>query len=281
MTTKALADNSAVCMDAVTSEARQTRARYRHELRTLTYVTLDEANGGIVRNLTSEGVGMQVVAAVRPRQQLRVRFELRYPKVRVETRAEVTWATFSGQCGLRFLDLPPRLRRQIQEWIFGDLLEGISLHAAQSGSIFAEPVTASEGSTSVVEAQEDDGLMISASPLKVIELGPRPAPSLAGHSLSELSPTEFDWLSQPLSGQSLAWTIDVLVIIAGLLLFALVFLLVTHQAPSWPMAVSAGLFVVAMYWGFFQAFGGSSLGTRLARLVTDEQEEEATEARFR
>ena len=125
-------------MDTGLSAARQARAQHRHELRTLTYVTLDQANGGVVRNLTHDGIGMQVVAAVRPRQQLRVRFELRYPRLRVETRGEVMWATFSGQCGIRFLDLTPRMTRQINEWIFGNLLEGVMLHSDRDGSIFGE-----------------------------------------------------------------------------------------------------------------------------------------------
>ena len=111
-------------MDRGLSLEQGSRVHYRHELRTLTYVTLDQANGGIVRNLTHDGIGVQAVASVRPRQQLRVRFELRYPRLRIETRGEVVWSTFSGQCGIRFLDLPPRLHRQIDEWIFGNLLEG-------------------------------------------------------------------------------------------------------------------------------------------------------------
>ena len=105
-------------MDAGTSPARQPRVKHRHELRTLTYVTLDQANGGIVRNLSHEGVGVQAVAAVRPRQQLRVRFELRDPRLRVESRGEVMWATSSGQCGIRFLDLPPEMTQPDQRMDF-------------------------------------------------------------------------------------------------------------------------------------------------------------------
>ena len=101
-------------MEAGISPARQTRTQYRHELRTLTYVTLDQANGGIVRNMTHDGIGVQAVAALRPMQQLRLRFELRAPRLRVETRGEVMWSTPSGQCGIRFLDLPPRISRQLQ-----------------------------------------------------------------------------------------------------------------------------------------------------------------------
>ena len=53
-------------MQAVPFPERQARTQYRHELRTLTYVTLDDANGGIIRNLNHEGVAVQAVGALRP-----------------------------------------------------------------------------------------------------------------------------------------------------------------------------------------------------------------------
>jgi hypothetical protein len=278
---------------------RQARARYRHDLRTLTYVTLDQGNGGVVRNLSHEGMGVQAVAALRPRQQVRVRFELRYPRLRVETRGEVTWATFSGQCGIRFLDLSPRMARQIDEWIFGSLLEGIALHSERaepmfSGSVFAGAtisgsVLAAEPSLARDAAEEDDGLMVSAAPVKVIELLAR---SDAGpqreHDTSATpvhSAAELDWLSQPLSGRSLIWTINGLVMAAALLLFALVFLSVNRELPSQPIAMAGVVLLVvgALYWGFFQWFGGASPGARLARLAgfEVEEEDEAADARFR
>jgi PilZ domain-containing protein len=263
-------------MSVGTSPDRQTRVRLRHDLRTLTYVTLDQANGGIIRNLTREGIAVQMVAAVRPRQQVRLRFELRYPRLRVETRGEVVWATFSGQCGIRFLDLPPRLARQIDEWIFGNLLEGISLHVEHP--IFEHSPIGLRS-----------GLMISEAPVKVIPLPVRSEP-LASKGLAEVPAgreAELDWLSQPLSGQSLVWTVNALAVAASLLLFALVFLAVTRELPRWPaaMAAGAGMGVTAFYWGFFKLFGGSSPGARLARLagydVQEDKETEVKVARFR
>jgi hypothetical protein len=247
-------------MNAGISPARPARARHRHELRTLTYVTLDQANGGVIRNLSREGIAVQAVAAVRPRQQMRVRFELRYPRLRVEARGEVMWATFSGQCGIRFLDLSPRTARQIDEWIFGNLLES------------APPV-------------EDDGLMMSTAPVKVIELPPRLEP-LKTRNLDEdakMPSAELDWLSQPLSSRSLAWTVNVLAVVAGLLLFALIFLSVTRELPRWPwsMVMGGAAVVGALYWGFFKLFGGSSPGARLARLAGYTGDEEEADARFR
>jgi hypothetical protein len=268
-------------MDAGLTPVRQARAQHRHELRTLTYVTLDQANGGIVRNLTSTGMGVQVVAALRPKQPVRVRFELRYPRLQVETRAEIVWATFSGQCGIRFVDMPPALQQQINQWIFGNLLEGISLHAEHSESIFAP--RSGNGSrpsvTNTAELERADGLLVSASPVKVIELPMQPEPAspavlpedavVAVPEVSTESPSQLDWLSQPLSGRALAWTVDSLVVLASVLLFMLVFLSVTQEAPRWPLAVAtAAVFMLAgMYWIFFYYVAGTSLGAKLARIA--------------
>jgi hypothetical protein len=278
-------------MDAGLSPARQARAKHRHELRSLTYVTLDQGNGGIVRNVSHEGIGVQAVAAVRPRQQLRVRFELGHPRsghprLRVETLGEVMWAASSGQCGIRFLDLSPGMTRHINEWIFGNLLEGIALHSERAGPMFAG---AAESVSAAPASGEYDGLMISATPLKVIELPLRPPQPIrrleADAETAPVPSSELDWLSQPLSGRSLIWTVNTLVALAALLLFVLVFLSVTREAPQWPLAMMGGaaLFVAILYWGFFQMFGGSSPGARLARLVGSDldEDEEARDDRFR
>jgi len=279
-------------MDAGLSP-RQTRAKHRHELRTLTYVTLDQANGGIVRNLNHEGMGVQAVGAVRPGQLVRVRFELRGPRLRVESRGEVTWATTSGRCGILFLDLSAEMTRLLNEWIFGDLLEGISLHSERDGSIFADSPWA------LRNPEQADGLMVSPAPLKVIELPvrPDPLPSMRayvkeyddadadGGAPDPRPSAKLDWLSQPLSGRSLSWTVDALVVVAALLLFVLVFLSVTREPPRWPLAMvgAAAVVVAVLYWGFFQLFGGSSPGARLARMAGSDLEDdaEASGARFR
>jgi hypothetical protein len=283
-------------MDAGLTPARQARAQHRHELRTLAYVTIDQANGGIVRNLSHRGIGAQVVAAVRPRQQLRVRFELRYPRLQVETRAEVVWATFSGQCGLRFLDLPPALKQQINQWIFGNLLDGISVHTEHEGSMFGprhdnvgREQAVGNSRCSIVNEEEEDGLMVSAAPVKVIALPVRREPPEASFrdedAIAEAGlPSSEDWLSQPLSGRTLAWTVDTLVVVAALLLFTLVFLSVTREAPKWPLPMVSGaaLTMAGLYWAFFRYFAGGSLGTKLARVPnSEEQDREVGQEPFR
>src|SRR5271169_2325262 len=132
-------------MQVVSFPARQTRSHYRHELRTLTYVTLGEANGGIVRNLSHTGVAVQAVTPLCHRQRVRLRFELKFPRLRVETDGQVSWVSSSGQCGIRFVDLPAPTRHQINQWIFSNLVDAIAREAAHPHSMFGASVISIAG----------------------------------------------------------------------------------------------------------------------------------------
>jgi hypothetical protein len=285
-------------MHAASTSTRRARTAHRQDLHTLTYVTLDEANGGIVRNLNHEGVAIHAVGALRLQQRVRVRFELRHPRVKIDAKGEVVWADASGQCGIRFLDLSPEAVRQINEWMLGDLLDSIP---SRSNAIFG----------AAPDAQTpDDGLLLSPGSRKVIQLQPERAgeqpvslnfdekvdeTNLAGRidtkgDLGALARTrpELDWLSRPISGRQMAWTLNSLIVLAAMLLFSLVFLAVTQDLPRWPLDLEAGfaaaIFVIAFYWIFFRLLGGSSLGVRLARLAESDAggDREAREsARFR
>ena len=275
-------------MSAGVSTAREARAEHRHELRTLTYLTVDHATGGVIRNLNQKGISAQMLKALRPGEKVRLRFELRRPKVHIEALGEVVWTTRSGQCGMRFLNLPRGMRQQINEWILDDLLESASLHAGRSRSIFSRDLfevdrhADSQPSEEFLQSSEtDDGLLISGTSAKVITLPMRaellspPQDSLLPLSSEEI--ISFDWLSQPLSPRALAKLIDVLAVIASFFLFTLVFLSVTGEAPPAPFAMAgAGLALVTiMYWGFFWIFGGESLGSRLARKASLGADEKA------
>ena len=176
-------------MQTASFPARQTRTRYRHELRSLTYVTLDEANGGIIRNLSLEGVAVQAVGPLRQHQRVHLRFELRFPRLRVETCGQVSWASPSGQCGIRFVDLPARTRQQIKEWIFSNLLDAVARDADHPRSMFGASVVSIARDKN---ALEDDGLTLSASSRPVIRLEPSAArwdgsPVLHPHSEEEIT----------------------------------------------------------------------------------------------
>jgi hypothetical protein len=191
--------------------------------------------------------------------------------------------------------------RQVNEWIFANLLDSIPQHSGRGKSIFAEPMFAEPTLASVAQMAQraserisaDDGLIVSPAPRKVIELPPQgihpDVLSARAEVDSDLDTSmELDWLSQPLSGRSLAWTVDSLIVIAAVLVFALVFLSIAHELPRWPLsvetAVAAAIVVALFYWGFFWFFAGSSMGSRLARLAKSdgsEDEDVRKTARFR
>jgi hypothetical protein len=241
---------------------------------------------------------------------LRLRFDLRNPRLRVQARGEVMWSTRSGQCGIRFLHAAG-ITRQIDEWIFANLLDGMSLllgetapNPSRSSLVHAtliQPIDGplkplgSPGGTMAragAVAEVDDGLVISPTEVKVIELLTQ-AEAAERHDVNadpiaeEAVPAalEPDWVSPRLSGRGLALLVNALVMVAALLLFALVFLWVTGETPRWPAAMSAGaVTVVAMlYWGFFKLFGNESPGARLVRLAgfDSELKEEEQDTRFR
>ena len=298
-------------MQAVSFPARHARAQYRHELRTLTYVTLDDANGGIIRNLNHEGVAVQAVAALRPQQRVRLRFELRFPRLRVEAGGQVSWASPSGQCGIRFVDLPARSRRQIDEWIFSNLLDAMAREAGHPRSIFGASVLsiARQGNArgenargekareeNVCEqnaAEEDDGLTLSPAPRPAIRLEPcvagQPMPSFphqpSGEDAASDPYAQLNWLSRPLSGRTLARLVDSLVVTAALLMFALIFLSITHELPPWPLtlgtATAAVIFVAAAYWAVFAVFRRPSLGARVEQAASSTEEKEEGEEAVR
>jgi hypothetical protein len=277
--------------------ARRARALYRHELRVLSYVTLDEANGGMVRNLSAQGVSVQAVAALHAKQRVRVRFELRSPRLRVDEPGEVAWSEPSGQCGIRFVDPPARTRFHIQQWIFGNLLEAVSREADYNAP------TLKPAALSAAAGVAGDGLIVSAAPRPAIQLEPATAPVDAplfllprretqreaaspevlssvevsrndGERLKDLAlhaSPQVDWLFRPLSAPMLAFLIDSLAMIAAFLLFACVFLGITHELPAWPLgleaAFGAAIFVPAFYCGLTYLLGGATPGVRLAHLA--------------
>lgn len=310
-------------MQAGPSPAREARLRPRQGVRTLTYVTLDQGNGGILLNLTRNGVAVQSVAAVRMGQKVQVRFDLLSPRVRVNSHGEVVWSTSSGRCGIRFLDLSAQTAHQLDEWTLAKLLEGASPLTLQADPEFAlrsrrnEPErSAATPAASAILPRElvetldeetdsdaagtsagliEDHLIISPAPVKVIDLPVQAAPGADSWAPQvvpiAVEPDEgpdpsgqLDWLSQPLSGRSLAWTINGLVVAAAWLLFILVFLSVLREIPKWPGAMISGaaIVVAGLYWGFFRMFAGASLGAKLTRLAEGHQDrDEREENRFR
>lgn len=259
-----------------TSRAAETslpkpRLHYRHLIQSLIYVRLDEGNGGIIRNLSQDGAAIQAVGALRPGQSLRMRFDLLNPKARVDVHAEVSWANPSGQAGLRFVDLTPQSSRQLNDWIFVNLLRGLE-----------------HNSPALVSGQGDD-LILSSTAWPAIRL-PRTTPAVL--VVEEKSPADaflLSWWPRPLSLRSLATLMDGLILLSAVMTFFCIFLAVTHTLPAWPvaMAVAAGVsgFFTAVYWFLCSVLGCGTAGVQLAKIAMRDTDAGDTsreaESRFR
>jgi hypothetical protein len=164
-----------------------------------------------------------------------------------------------------------------------DLLKSVPVHPRQ-----AEPNSSASLSSSwmltapsAADETENDGLIVSPAPVKVIELPMQPEPPAPVDARNDDvrsagTAVELGWLAQPLSRRGIAWFVNTLTVLAALLLFALIFLSITREIPKRPvtMAVGAAAAVIVLYWGFFKVFGDASPGARLARLTGYGREEE-------
>ncbi|HKV05812.1 MAG TPA: TonB family protein [Candidatus Acidoferrales bacterium] len=92
------------------------RAHSRLPLKSLSYVVLDEGNGGIILNISEGGLAVQAVTSLMDEQLPAVRFQLSQAHEWLETKARITWTGRSRKvAGLRFVDLPEQARGQIRE----------------------------------------------------------------------------------------------------------------------------------------------------------------------
>jgi hypothetical protein len=272
-------------MQVVPFPARQARAYHRHELRSLTHVTLD-GNTGIVRNLSSRGLGVQAILPVQTQQRVHLRINFRSPRLNVDAHGQVVWTDSSNFCGIAFVDLPARVSRQIDEWIFSNLIE-IAQRQSHNGLLnFGPPLHSVSGEEDVTD---QDGLTLSSTGREPIRLETNPLATQAlpnrRNQLGTASPVQSNWLSRPLSPRSVAWAVDSLLVLVALLLFILIFLSIAHEMPSWPLTMGSvltvGIFILLVYRGLFGMFGGGTLGDRLTRIARP-QEDKADEAmRFR
>jgi PilZ domain len=227
-------------------------------MRSLAYVRLDEQNGGIIRDLTDSGIAVQAVAHLRPGDEFPLRFDLFSPRVRIETRGRVAWSDETGQAGVTFQGLNPRLRSAVRDWILAQMLTA----AAMSGrdSMFAP-----------LESQ----LVLSPGAREAILV---PAPQ------SETATVTWGFLS--LSARNFSVLVDSLVLLCAILLFSVSAIAFMGDIPPLPLAAAlffaaGSIFVAAYYLIFSEFLCGASPGRRLAIASSERGGEDLFATRFR
>src|SRR5579863_4824963 len=233
------------------------RRRYpRQTLRSLAYVKLDQANGGIIRDLTESGMAIQAVGRLQPGQELALRFDLISPKVRVDARGRVAWADVGGQAGIEFMGVTPRVRRALRDWLLIQMLSS----------------AAASGRDTMFSSAEME-LTFSAPPQAAIVVDP----------VAESPRVEWGLFS--LSAHSFSIFVDAVVLVCAVLVFAIGSIAVMGGVPEWPLGVAALLtattIFVAVYLTLFSDWlCGATPGRRLAGMASEPAREEGVQ-RFR
>jgi Tfp pilus assembly protein PilZ len=236
------------------------RRHYRHQIQSLAYVNLDQANGGIIRNLGDTGLAIQAVAPLYINQQVFLRFDLANPRVRLEATGRVAWADPVGQAGVEFLTLSQRSRRLLKEWIFIQLLAAAQ-HSAGDANFF-------QGRN----GQEAAELAFSSVARPAIRLEPRtvaaPLKKQGGEQVLHLS-----WFPFAISALALSRLVDGLILLSAVLLFALICIAMVGAVPVWPVALLVGLgaagVFAALYRFLFLFWIGATPGDWLTGLRSE------------
>jgi PilZ domain-containing protein len=254
--------------------ANENRHRsYRYRVPSLVYVNLDQGNGGIVRDISANGIGIQAVGRLRAGQSVLTRFDLLNPRTRIEALADVVWADDSGQAGLRFAQISDRTRRGLSDWILTNLLATVD-HVSARTSMF-HPAAASASP-----------LLTGALPALTTLPAERHTDSSSDSALTISLP----FWPTPVSMRKIWLMMDGLLIMVGVLVFWLVFLAVARSLPSWPMTIGLAC-AIAVGFAFayrllFRVFAIESPGCYLATRAAAEETLDKirgleTEPRFR
>jgi hypothetical protein len=234
---------------------RRQRRHYRHQIQTLAYLSLDQSNGGIIRNLGDSGIAIHSVAPLSANQQVFLRFELNNPRVRVEGTGRVAWVDPMGQAGIEFLTLAQRSRRGLKEWIFMQLL-----NTAQATA-----------ESNFVYGGDSAELLFSPAPRPAICF--ETAVSLTTERNENAQSLHLPWFPFAISAQALACLVDGLILLSALLLFAVICMAMIGAAPAWPITLMLGIGASALfailYRFLFRIWIGSTPGACLAGLTSD------------
>lgn len=233
--------------EAAVLEAQAMPRRRQHPritLRSLAYVRLDQANGGIIRDLTESGIAIQAVGPLYPGQEMILRFDLLSPRVRIETHGRVSWADPGGQGGIEFSGLPQRMRQALRDWILTQMLSAAAISGRDS--IFATIETHLAMSTAV-----------------------RPPIFLQ----TEKTDPGISWGVFSFSQRSFSIFVDSLVLTCAALLFLVIATAVMGGFPVWPLSLalfltSTTIFIAVYQLLFSDLLCGATPGRRLAALGT-------------
>jgi hypothetical protein len=104
-------------MEANLEFGPERRRCLRQQLHAPAFASFDGVSGGMILDLSEEGLAMHTDTRLEREQRVRLELDLGEPAVHVETTGYIAWADALGRAGVRFSDLPEDARRRLNEWL--------------------------------------------------------------------------------------------------------------------------------------------------------------------
>jgi hypothetical protein len=161
------------------------RALPRKEVRSLVYLHLRPNNGGVLLNLSEEGMRISVACPLTSANPVRFSFGLD-SRSRIEGVGRVVWLSESGKsAGVRFLELPQGSLDQITRWLRGaNPTPGANEIAVEEIHHRTEPPATLPPVLNAREANASRGVTAWIPPDPIAEFSPTPlsSPGVAHHA---------------------------------------------------------------------------------------------------
>src|SRR5947209_501683 len=94
------------------------RSCVRHKVNGPVFASFDGVTGGMILDLSEQGLSMQTVAPINARADHALHLRLDLPDSdALETTGYVAWADALGRAGVRFSELPQEARERLDRWL--------------------------------------------------------------------------------------------------------------------------------------------------------------------
>jgi TonB family protein len=116
----------------ISPQANERRQHARRRVKSLSYIELGETNGGIVINMSEEGLQVQAAVAITGDRVPRMRFQLPQSEAQIEVGGKIAWTAESKkEAGIQFIELPEDERAKLREWVASEP-PTIGIHAVKA-----------------------------------------------------------------------------------------------------------------------------------------------------
>jgi len=93
------------------------RSCLRHKVHGPVFASFDGVTGGMILDLSEQGLSMQTAVPLEAKGFVQLRLDLPDSDTHLETTGYIAWADALGRAGVRFSELPVEARQRLNEWL--------------------------------------------------------------------------------------------------------------------------------------------------------------------